>query len=292
MNFARISKSLAVAGVTSAMAAGVLVGVTTTSANAETGSAVYNCTVAGTTLPVNITLDAALPVSAWLTHAPVPISVPITGALTVPAAVIGGLGSFGIDQVGFEKNDFGLMLGTSKIGLDGFAAPRTAPPATGDMIFPLTLSTQLFSMPDAGSYHIQMPTSFTTDLLTHSATGDSAFTAVPCTIDPTAVRDIVPFTVDKQTATMKATGPKTAVKQGRVAKVVAKLTGEAIPPTGKVVAKDGAKALGSAKLTKGVATFSFKTLKPGIHKISLSYAGDKNTMGIAKASVVTVKIVK
>lgn len=290
MNLRTIAARTAVAGTATALAAGALVGLGATAAHADTGTAQYDCTVLpGTTVPVVMTLAADLPAASWETHTPVPGGIlSIDGSVTVPAAVAQGLAQKGIDKVGIGDNDFGLTIGSAKIPLTGVAADRTAVPASGDLNLPFTASIGTFTMPDAGSYSISMPASFTADLLTHSAAGDSSIPSVPCTLDPTSTAAIDPFTVTKQSSTAKVSGPA-SVKKGKVAKYVVSVSGDATAVTGKVVAKDGKASLGSAALKNGKATFSLKKLKAGKHKLTFSYAGDKNTNATSVSKTVTVK---
>ncbi|WP_158604526.1 substrate-binding domain-containing protein [Nocardioides mangrovicus] len=62
-----------------------------------------------------------------------------------------------------------------------------------------------------------------------------------------------------------------------------------VTPTGAVVIKKGAKTIGVGSLRNGVATISFKIakLKKGKNKLTVSYVGDGNVVGVAKT--ITVK---
>ena len=63
-----------------------------------------------------------------------------------------------------------------------------------------------------------------------------------------------------------------------------------MPATGRVVAKEGKKTLGSAPIKNGKAALPIRGLKPGVHNVTLSYAGDKRTLASNTAGVVvTVK---
>jgi len=285
----RLTTVLAAVGASGALIAGGLA-FGGSPASADTGNAVYDCTVLpGTTVPVNVTLTADLPATSWPTHTPVPGGIlTINGAFTVPEQVAQGLARQGIDEVGVGDNNFALSLGSASIPLTGVAADRTQVPASGDLSLPFSASIGTFTMPDAGSYFIAMPSAFNADLLTHTAQGDSSIPQVPCTLDPSSTKNITPFTVSKQSATEKVSGPA-SVKKGQVAKYVITVAGSVVKPTGKVVVKDGKKALGTAAIKGGKATFSTKKLKAGKNKLTFSYAGDKNTGKASASKTVTVK---
>jgi ABC-type phosphate transport system substrate-binding protein len=95
-------------------------------------------------------------------------------------------------------------------------------------------------------------------------------------------------TVQKATSTLKAAFPKT-VKFGKKAKgtVTVTLNGSSSKATGTVTIKDGSKVVGTGTLSNGKVTITLKKkLKPGKHKLKVSWAGDANAAG----SETTVKI--
>ena len=95
-------------------------------------------------------------------------------------------------------------------------------------------------------------------------------------------------TVQKATSSISAAFPKT-VKFGKKAKgtVTVTLTGSSSKAAGTVTIKDGTKVVGTGTLSNGKVTITLKKkLKPGKHKLTVSWAGDANASG----SQTTVKI--
>ena len=95
-------------------------------------------------------------------------------------------------------------------------------------------------------------------------------------------------TVQKATSSIKAVFPKT-VKFGKKAKgtVTVTLTGTSSKASGKVTITEGKKVLGTGTLVNGKVTITLKKkLKPGKHKLTVTWAGDANAAG----STATVKI--
>ena len=95
-------------------------------------------------------------------------------------------------------------------------------------------------------------------------------------------------TVQKATSSLSASFPKT-VKFGKKAKgtVTVTLNGSSSKATGTVTIKDGSKVVGTGTLANGKVTITLKKpLKPGKHKLTISWAGDANAAG----SETTVKI--
>jgi hypothetical protein len=64
------------------------------------------------------------------------------------------------------------------------------------------------------------------------------------------------------------------------------LNGSSSTATGTVTIKDGSKVVGTGTLANGKVTVTLKKLKPGKHKLTLSWVGDSNASG----SEATVKI--
>lgn len=88
-------------------------------------------------------------------------------------------------------------------------------------------------------------------------------------------------TVQKATSSIKADFPKT-VKFGKKAKgtVTVTLNGSSSKATGTVTIKEGNKVVGTGTLSNGKVTITLKKkLKPGKHKLTVSWAGDANGSG-------------
>ncbi len=95
-------------------------------------------------------------------------------------------------------------------------------------------------------------------------------------------------TVQKATSALAVKFPKT-VKFGKKAKgtVTVTLTGTSAKASGAVTIKEGSKVLGTGTLSGGKVTITLKKpLKPGKHKLTVTWAGDANASG----STATVKI--
>ena len=88
-------------------------------------------------------------------------------------------------------------------------------------------------------------------------------------------------TVVKATSSISASFPKT-VKFHKKAKgtVTVTLNGSSSKATGTVTIKDGSKVVGTGTLSDGKVTITLKKpLKPGKHKLTVSWAGDANAAG-------------
>lgn len=288
MNLRRIAARTAVAGVTTALAAGALVGTATVAANAETGTATYNCTNPYTSnvIPLAVSVGADLS-----TLPPLPAGFPAsTGSVAIEVnvgiseEVVQGLKENGITSVGLSNSTLALPFGSTAVPISGLQADSVALPDSGGLDFAIDATNGDFKLPDPGTQAVTLPTSFTIN-------ADTNLISLPltCAIDGDAPT-ITSLTVIPQSSTMAVKKTAISIKKGKVAKIPVTVTGQNVTATGKVVAKEGKKTVGTAKLKKGKATVSIKGLKPGKHNIVLSYAGDKrtdpsNAMGV----VVTVK---
>ena len=284
MKLRHTTTRIAVAGSTVALLAAGLVATTTTAANAETGTADYNCTNGFTpqVMPLSVSIGAdlsGLPPLPTGFNAPEG-SLPITVDVTLSADVVDGLLDNDITSAGFESADMLLPFGTTQVPLSGVAV------AAQDLVAatPATLSAEAtngaFKLPDPGTdIPVTMPETF-------SATG-----VIPIPLNCTIVDEspvISQLTVIKQTPTLTAKAPKT-IKKGATLKIAASMTAN-VAPTGKVIAKEGKKQVGVGTLKKGKTVISIKGLKKGAHKIDLSYKGDKRSNASNGYSVfVTVK---
>ena len=284
MKLRHTTTRIAIAGSTVALLAAGLVATTTTAANAETGTADYNCTNDFTenVLPLSVAVGAdlsGLPPLPTGFNAPEG-SLPITVDVTLSADVVNGLRGNSIMTAGFESTDMLLPFGTTQVPLSGVAV------AAVDLVAdtPVTLSAEAtngaFQLPDPGTdIPVTMPETF-------DATG-----VIPIPLHCTIAEEspvISQLTVIKQTPTLTAKAPKTS-KKGATLKIAASMTAN-VAPAGKVIAKEGKKQVGVGTLKKGKTVISIKGLKKGAHKIDLSYKGDKRSNASNGYSVfVTVK---
>lgn len=302
MNLRKISTRAVVAGTTTVLAAAALVGVNSTAANAATGSAAYTCSIAGQSVPITVTATGDIPVNSLATGTVISgITIPVGLDFTVPAAVAAQLKQFaGVNTVGVSGSGFALALGTEDIAISGVTTadpdgdgPKVAgdplvPITESDLVLPTTGAITEVRTPAPGNYFISLPESFTVDLTTDSALAPS-LPNTPCTLNEGEDTSIIPFKVTKQGATVTGKAPAT-VKKNKTFKVVGTVVGNNVPATGKLVASEKGKVLGTATLKAGKATITIKGIKkPGLHTIDLKYKGDKLTAPAAGGVFVNIK---
>jgi hypothetical protein len=290
MNISRIAARTAVAGITTALAASAMVGVTTGSANAATAAGDYTCAAPGffpeTTFPMTVDVPL-LPPSAPAGFPITPGLLSFTSTLTIPAAVAAGLGTAGVD--GGRADDYTIAFGAKGVVDAPIVFDESTPQEDGSVVFSGSGANAAFTTPAAGTYSVDLPTEFT---LTPTSGGSPLPVTVTCTTtDPASLGSV---TTTKQVTTAKATAPK-PVKKSAKAKVPVKVTNEysadgGAPANGKVTAKEGKKVLGTATVKNGKATITLSKLKPGSHKVVVSFKGDGyNANAVAKAITVKVK---
>lgn len=290
MNVSRMGRRLATAGIASALAAGAMVGAGSTAANAvdstKTGTSTYTCTfpmIGDQQVPVDITIPN------------------VSGAFpTIPAGLPLGMGSLNASYVfhanptvaallpqvtGLGSSDLSLLLGSNVVKVANLAlgtpTPGTEP---GSLDIPGTGTNGDFSVPGAGVYDLTLPQTF-------HLTGSSALGAVnvPCTTATPAVLDTLTVVKNDSFTALKAPAQ---IAKGKVAKLVATITGGANIATGKVVFKDGSTKLGTATVdSTGKAVYKAKGLSVGKHKITAAYSGD-DFRNKSKSPASVVKVVK
>ena len=285
MNVRHLAARTAIAGVTTALAAGALVGVSTVAATAATVTNTYTCTapVMGD-FNTDLTVTGTLPVPQYPAGAPVPAGiVGITASASIPANAASLLS--GVGATSASSKDFALPLNTSAAPLPisgGFVTEG------GATTWKASGKNTAFTTPAAGTATAILPSKFTLTVPTTTF----GPVDIPCVLatgqTPASLASI---TLTKQdTATVVA--KKASAKKGKLAKVSAKVKGAAQGiPAGNVVVKEGKKVVGKAKLsTKGAAVVKLgKKLKVGKHTLTVSYAGN-DTFNASKAKVkLTVK---
>lgn len=274
MKFTNLASRVAVGGVATAVATAGLVGVTGSSASAAPVSSPYTCTtpfgpVSGT-ISVDIALlpptaPAGFPVAAGLFSFKSDLVVSDATAANLAAATI----------TGAKSDDFGTAFGDTVAKAPVvWSGPPTS--AGGNSTFAGKGGNAAFTLPEAGTYTVAMPKTFT--MLATNASGATVVTA-PCTT--TAPATIGTITLTKQVSKVKAKAPASA-QAGDVVSVKGKVTNEyqktgGPVPTGKVIIKDGKKKVGTAKLKKGKFVVKLKGLKVGAHKLVVMYKGDGYT---------------
>lgn len=288
MNLRRTTARLAVAGVSTALAAGALVAGTDVAATAATVTNTYTCSLPGIySGDFELTVSGDLPVPQYWAGASVPQDLmTVTADATVPADAAGLLGSLG--YTGAHSGDFAFKLGSGSVPV----------PLAGDFSSDGTTTTwhatgknTAFTTPKPGTYDALLPSAFTLTA-TGGQMGDQSLSCViEAGTQPGAIAQ--GFKLLRQSS--QTTAPKSVkVKKGKPAKLATsvKSTSLGTPVTsGKVVAKEGKKVLGSGKLNrKGQAVIALgKKLKVGKHKVTVSFAGTPSIKGSSTKTTVTVK---
>jgi hypothetical protein len=285
-------RAAALAGTATVLAAGALVGVATTAAQAADPAGVgYNCHNAAFNADVPVLVGATGFPSELTAGESVPAGdVPVTFTLT--REVIDGMNAKGINQVGVSSKDLALAVGSTSVGLTGVNVAKAATPATGDMVMAAPSKNAEFAAPVAGTYDLKLPSTFTGTVDTNLAP-----LAVTCTILDASTATIGSTTVTgdgepgpvMQDSTTSVKAPA-KVKQGKAVNLAVSVSAE-VPATGDVTAVEKGKELGSATLVDGSAKITVKGLKPGTHKITVSYGGDEAT-NASSSKAVKVKVVK
>lgn len=268
MNLRRITARAAVAGATTALVAGALVGATGTTANAAETSGDYTCAVpilGDQTFPLSLsvpllppTAPAGFPVTAGL--------LSYTSAITVPTDAANALGSLGV--IGGNIDDFTMTIGNDVISAPG-TYTANAPGDDGSVVMSGTGSNGAFNLPKAGSYNVKMPAAFTFAPVTADGPldlGAGPVTVACATDSPSTLGNVV---LTKQASSIAAK----AVKKHRVTVVV---KNEYTKPTGQVVAKVGKKSFKKKLNSAGKAVFAFPKSFKG-KKAAISYKGDGYT---------------
>lgn len=288
MNLAKFATRVAVGGVATALATAGMVGVTSTSASAAPVSTTYNCTAAGQTFPVPVSVDIALLPSTAPAGFPVPAGLlSFNSTLSVPDAVQQLLNG-AVNNTGGKSDDFGTAFG-STVAKAPVAWTKPAAATNGFWVYTGKGANGAFTLPKAGSYSVNMPSTFT--LVT---TGGTAPVTATCTA-AAAPAQIGTIVLSKQASKVKAKAPK-SVKKGAVVSVKGKVTNDYVKTggpeaTGKLIIKDGKKTVGKGKLKNGKFVVKVKGLGVGNHKLVVTYKGDDFT-DKGKSKTLKVRVTK
>jgi hypothetical protein len=285
MNLRRLTARTAVAGVTTALAAGALVGLGTTAANAATVTNTYTCSIPSLySGDFALTVSGELPVPQYWAGAAVPAGLlNVTATSTVPATAAPLLAQLG--YTGAKSDDFAFTFGdtTVPVPLTGsFAA------SGGNTTWNATGANLAFETPAPGNTSAILPSAFT---LTTSG-GSSAPVNLNCALAAGQTAQTL-ASIDLLQQKSAVTAPKSVkAKAGKPAKIkvsVKSTSLNAAVTEGTVVAKKGKKTVGTAKLTKkGTAVLKVKKLKAGKNKLTISFAGT-DSIAASKAKT-TVKV--
>jgi hypothetical protein len=287
MNLRKITTRAVVAGATTALAAGVLVGVTGTAANAATVSNNYSCDMPGlVTFPTKVTVTGELPLPYYWAGATIQaglIQPPLTVSATVPSTVAGALGGYGV--TGAKSDDYALALGNGSAPFPVSGKFKTEGGAT---TWEASGSNAEFTTGDPGVVDGFLPTSFT---LVPTKDDGTTLGSLTCTLTDAAPAEIVTdFELMKQSSETSA--PAVKAKKGKKAVLPVSVTSTSLggPVAGKVTAKEGSKVLATGTLTNGAVKLNLgKKLKVGKHKITVTYAGLPSVGGSTAKTTVTVK---
>lgn len=288
MNLRHLTARTTVAGISTVLAAGALVGVTGTAANAAAVTNTYTCSI-GTLYSGDfaLTVDGSLPVPQYWAGAAVPAGLlNVTAKSTVPADAAPLLASLG--YTGAKSDDFAFDLSGTKVSVPltgNFVA------AGGSTTWNATGANTAFTTPAPGTASAILPSTFT--LVTTGGTGQPA--TLNCVLKTgEAAKTLASIDLLQQASAV--TAPKSVkAKQGKPAKVKVSVKSTSLNTaiaSGNVVAKEGKKTVGKGKLnSKGVAVLKLsKKLKPGKHKVKISYAGTPSIKG--STAKTTVKVAK
>lgn len=276
MTFSTFSKRLAATGAASALAAGALVGATTTSANAVVASSDYVCavpTLGNHTIPVAMNVPALDPVGQINAGQFVPEGLMNLGGthavdftFTIPATLAPTLSGLGVTDL--DSPDFDMDFGSSKVPVTQFAFGTVSPGDAGTLLVTATGTNGAFNAPAAGTHDITMPKQFTMI----PTVGTLGAVEIDCETDSPTVLKSMPVVKNESTTTAKPT--KRAFEKGTAAKIRAKVTDtvDFMDPSGKVVAKKGTKKYTGTLNDKGVAVINVgRKLKPGKHRFTVSF---------------------
>jgi hypothetical protein len=292
MNLRSFTARTVVAGATTALAAGALVGLGATAANAETASSTYTCTAPANAYVSDfaVTVDGGLPVTQYWAGAPVPadlLRVTVTSALTPEQA--GALGSFGV--TGAHSDDFGVKLGSKTVPIP---VGGTFAASGGTTTWTATGSNDSFVTPNPGLKNIVLPAAFTmTTEKTNDQGAQTDFLPLACVIkEGTTPSKLAEITLLKQASTTVVKPKTITVKKTKAVKIPVEVHGDAEPVViGKVVAKEGKKTLKSVNVKNGKATLALGKLKVGSHKITVSYVDSSGSIK-GSSDKVTVKVTR
>lgn len=293
MKFTTISRRIAATGAVTAMAAGALVGLTGTTANAAEVTTTYTCELASVGLgPWDVTvvsnavgiegipgLPAGYEVAAG--------SLTVTNHFTIPDDAYNTLGAYGVENITFP--DYAGEFGDQAVGVTGMAAKVSEMTDNGDGThsFDSDGVNAAFEAPAAGVHDVLSPSGFN---MVADVPG-IGLVPVPCALAEGATQGVyTTMPVVKNDST--TTGTAAPVTKGEVSKVKITVAAPNETPSGKVVVKKGTNKLGTATLnSKGKAVFKHK-FPVGKNKVTLIYKGDGYTNGSRTAEPVIVKVTR
>lgn len=300
MNISGIPTRLAVTGLAAALAAGAMVAGTTATAEAAGtnqlaglgGGTTYSCEVP-LLGPVDLPLVADIPDLPTELPTELPLAgLPVNVTSVLPSSLLGPLGFLGLTDIGGSIGGFTMILGGLPLPVDGLSALPVGIPSLGDL--PLAAAglssptTQKAGAP--GVYDLALPTSF--DFLPLSSLPlpiPVPELGLPCTIKDPATAVVGSVRVRKQTAALAAAVTRNPVPRHKAPKVAVNVARElGGKGAGTVVARMDGRKVGSTTLNNGSAIMKLAKMKPGKHKVTLTYLGNARTAKSSKNVVVRV----
>lgn len=281
MNLRRVTARVAALGVSAVLGGSALVGLTVGTADAATANNTYTCTTALGPVDAVLTVSGDLPTDSYWAGAPVPPSIVSVTAGVDPATA--GLLATVLHATSLRIDDFALGMGTAAV-----PAPLSGALTGGNWAG--AGSNQAFVTPDPGATPITMPSAMTVKALV----GDVVAATLPCALK-TGQTSAQVASINLLQQSSSTTAPaKVKGRYGKAASFPAtvKSTSMGMPVTsGKVVAKEGRKVVGSGSLTsQGIAKIKLsKKLKKGKHKLSVVYAGTNSIKGSSTKTLLVVR---
>ncbi|CAN5156594.1 hypothetical protein BH09ACT12_BH09ACT12_13820 [soil metagenome] len=284
----RLRSGLVSAGAVAALAIGVL-GATPAADAAVSGGADYTCgtPLGDITVPVEVS-SPALPESVATGFTVPGGMLPAGVTITVPADFAATIKFFGVTAIGGSSGDFDLGLGSVAVPIDALSIAPVEIVDGEDVVLPAKAAVGSFVTPEPGVQALTLPSSFSFDAVNQNNEPVSTLT---CALTDPTTAEFGSVSVIKQTSSLNAKAAKKKIKKSERAKITATVVREfGGDATGKVVAAEGKKTLGSSKVKANKATLKLAKLKPGKHKIVLTYLGDSATDG--NTAKVTIKVTK
>lgn len=285
MKLRTITSRAAAAGATTALAAGALVGVTTTSAVAAEVTNTYTCvnSLFEISFDQTMTVSGELPVPQYWAGAAVPAGLlNLTVSAPVDPTVAGMLGGYGVTSA--RSDDYTIALGTGTVPV----------PISGDFVteegattWEAAGSNEEFTTPNPGQTDGNLPQTFT--LTAESgAVGDVPFV---CTLkEGETAQTLASLMLLRQQS--ETVAKNVTAKKGKKVTVNATVSSTSLSQpvmSGKVTAVKGKKVLGSGQVKNGKAKLNLGKLPVGKHKVTVTYAGIPSVAGSSDKITVTVK---
>lgn len=257
----------------------------------------YNCVLSltGDSYPLGVTTKVSVPKSVTagqkVAKRKASLTLNISEELHETVLSLGATDAEG----GSDNAKVGVKIGktTRQVKINNLSAPKAPIPPSGEQWSIATSGTVgAFKVPATAKggtkASLSMPKKFTIDAVVYL--GENAVpNQLTCTAD--GKRALGSIAIKKAPSKLKANiKPKKVIAKKTRAKVNVRVMSKG-KATGKVRVMEGKKTLGAAAVKKGKATVTLKKFaKPGKHKLTIKYAGNKSV----KASKLkkTVKVVR